>query len=120
MHELSLAHDLVESAVEAAQAAGVQRVTAVNLRLGALAGVVKEALEFGYEIATQGTLLEGSQLVIEELPVRVACADCPDSCALPSLQNLSCPHTGRPAMRVVQGREIQILSLEYEDEPATA
>ena len=61
MHELSIAHSLVESAVDAAEKAGARRVTRVHLRLGALSGVVRNALEFGYEITTQGTLLEGSE-----------------------------------------------------------
>lgn len=77
MHELSLAYNLVEIAAEAAQKARVKRVTAVTLRLGALSGVEKEALLFGYEIAAQGTPLEGSQLVIEEVPVVVNYEDDP-------------------------------------------
>ncbi len=52
---------------EAAQRGG--RVTAVHLKLGALSGVVKDALLFSYEIACQGSCLEGSRLEIEELPV---------------------------------------------------
>ena len=56
MHELSIAHSLVETAVEAAEKAGARRVTRVSLRLGALSGVVRNALEFGYEIAAQSTL----------------------------------------------------------------
>ena len=45
---------------------GGQRVTALHLKLGALSGVVKESLNFSWEIACQGTALDGSQLVIEE------------------------------------------------------
>ena len=50
MHELSIAHSLVEIAEEAAAKAGVARVTVVHLRLGVLAGVVQDALLFGFEI----------------------------------------------------------------------
>ena len=42
------------------------RVTALHLKLGQLSGVVKEALTFSWEIACQGTALEGSELKIEE------------------------------------------------------
>jgi len=49
---------------------GGARVTVLHLKLGSLSGVVKEALTFSYEIACQGTALEGSQLVIEEVEGR--------------------------------------------------
>jgi hydrogenase nickel incorporation protein HypA/HybF len=65
VHELSIAHSLVEM-VQQQLPPGVTRVTAVDLRLGAMAGVVRGALEFCYGIATEGTPLQGSALRIEE------------------------------------------------------
>jgi hydrogenase nickel incorporation protein HypA/HybF len=64
VHELSIAQSLV-SLVQQQLPEGVTRVTAVDMRLGALAGVVRGALEFCYDIATEGTPLQGS---ISELP----------------------------------------------------
>ena len=40
------------------------RVLEVRLRVGALAGVVVESLEFCWGIAAEGTALEGSKLVV--------------------------------------------------------
>lgn len=72
MHELSIAHSLVELAADAAERAGVSRISVVHLRLGALAGVVRDALEFGFAIAADGTALAGARrLVVAELPVRI-------------------------------------------------
>lgn len=65
MHELSIAMSMIDMASEEIARLG-GRVTALHLKLGHLSGVVKEALTFSYEIACQGTPLEGSQLVIEE------------------------------------------------------
>ena len=59
MHELSIAMGIVEAATDEAQRRGV-RVSAVHLRLGALSGVVKDALLFSYEVACQDTPLAGS------------------------------------------------------------
>jgi hydrogenase nickel incorporation protein HypA/HybF len=70
MHELSIALSMIEMASEEADRHGAARVTALHLKLGHLSGVVKEALTFSYEIACQGTVLEGSQLVIEEVQGR--------------------------------------------------
>lgn len=64
MHELSVALSLVDLASqEGARLGG--RVCAVHVKIGALAGVAKEALAFSYEIACQDTPMAGSQLVIE-------------------------------------------------------
>ena len=50
MHELSIAMSIVEMAQEEAQQRGV-RVNAVHLKLGAMSGVVKQALLSSYEMA---------------------------------------------------------------------
>jgi hydrogenase nickel incorporation protein HypA/HybF len=99
MHELSIAMGIVEAATEEAQKRGVQ-VSAVHLRLGALSGVVKDALLFSYEVACQDTPLAGSQLVVEDVPVAVFCPQCQKQRILESVQSFSCPECGFPTMEV--------------------
>jgi hydrogenase nickel incorporation protein HypA/HybF len=70
MHELSIAMSIVELVEEEAAQRGGVRVNAIHLKLGALAGVVKEALLASYELACDGTSLAGSRLVFEEGPGR--------------------------------------------------
>lgn len=94
---------------------GVDAVSSVHLRIGELAGVSKEALHFGYEIATKDTLLEGSQLVIEEVPVIVYCAHCATEKRLESVQLFRCPTCGTPTAEIRQGRELELVSLEIDD-----
>ena len=116
MHELSIAYSLVEIASQAADSMGVRRVDVVHLRLGALAGVVQDALLFGYEIAAKGTALDGSRLAIEELPVVVHCPRCQADRTLPGIQRFRCPVCDEPTGQIVQGRELEIVSLEYTEE----
>ncbi len=120
MHELSIAHSLVELAADAAERAGVSRISVVHLRLGALAGVVRDALEFGFAIAADGTALAGARLVVAELPVRIFCPRCQAEAELPDIQRFCCPACGTPAGQIVQGRELELAALEYEDDPASA
>ncbi|HEY6368989.1 MAG TPA: hydrogenase maturation nickel metallochaperone HypA [Candidatus Sulfotelmatobacter sp.] len=61
--------------MDESQPRGVQ-VSAVHLRLGALCGVVKDAPLFSYEVACQDPPLQGSQLIVEDMPVIVLCAQC--------------------------------------------
>ncbi len=63
MHELSIALSIIEGASQEASNRGGAEVHAVHLKLGALSGVVKDALLFSYGLACEGTLLEGSELM---------------------------------------------------------
>lgn len=114
MHELSIAMGIVEAAVEEAQQRNVQ-VSAVHLRLGALSGVVKDALLFSYEVACHDTPLQGSRLLIEEVPVAVFCPHCQAKRELESVQMFICPECGTPAGDVLQGKELEVFALEVEE-----
>ena len=114
MHELSIAMSMVEMAAEEAARRGVQ-VSAIHLKLGSFAGVVKEALLFSYEVACQGTALEGSRLVIEEVPVAVYCPTCESETTLTSIQRLCCSACGVLTSQIVRGRELEVVALEIEE-----
>ena len=70
VHELSIAMSLIDLACEKASQLDVARIAAVHVRVGALSGVVREALSFSYEIAAAGTPLEHSRLQIHDAPGR--------------------------------------------------
>ncbi len=114
MHELSIAMGIVDAALDESQRRGVQ-VSAVHLRLGALSGVVRDALMFSYEVACQDTPLQGSQLIVEDVPVIVFCPQCQQERKLPSVQLFACPHFGTPTMDVRRGKELEVFALEIED-----
>jgi len=119
MHELSIAYSLVATAEEAALQVGANQVDVVHLRLGQLSGVVKDALLFGYDIATEGTILAGSTLQIEEVPVVVYCAECDAERQLPNIQYFRCPTCGTPTGDIRQGKELELVSLEIADYETT-
>jgi hydrogenase nickel incorporation protein HypA/HybF len=114
MHELSIAMGIVEAAMDEARHRNVH-VNAVHLRLGALSGVVKDTLLFSYEVACQDTPLEGSRLLIEEVPVMVFCPQCKEKRLLESVQFFSCPECSSPAGEVLQGKELEVYALEVEE-----
>ncbi len=111
MHELSIAMSIVDSALEESRRLGVQ-VTAVHLKLGALSGVAKDALLFSYEMACQDTPLQGSRLIVEDVPVAVFCPSCQKRQILESVQSFACPECGGPTRDILQGKELQIFALE--------
>jgi hydrogenase nickel incorporation protein HypA/HybF len=114
MHELSIAMSIVEMAEEEVDRLQVQ-IEAVHLKLGALSGVAKEALLSCYEMACENTRLQGSRLIIEEVPVVILCPACRVERSLSSIQLFVCPECGAPCSEVRQGRELEVVALEIQE-----
>jgi hydrogenase nickel incorporation protein HypA/HybF len=115
MHELSIVSSVVDSVIESMEAYPGARVLEVRLRVGALAAVVEDSLQFCYEIATRETPIEGSRLVVKIVPVSVHCVACDRIGELESLQSFRCPYCGELTGDVRGGREMDIEAIEIED-----
>jgi len=114
MHELSIALRIVEIAERESVRHGGGAVRAVHLKLGPLAGVVKEALESSYELASGTSVVAGSRLVIEEVPIVAFCPHCQAQRTLSSMQWFCCPECNTPTAEIVHGRELEVVALELE------
>ncbi|MBM5799721.1 MAG: hydrogenase maturation nickel metallochaperone HypA [Cyanobacteria bacterium K_DeepCast_35m_m2_023] len=113
MHELSLMAAVRDQVLAAAQADGACRITAISLRVGALAGVEVDALRFAGPVVLAGTIADGAALRIEIEPATCHCAPCDasfearDGCC-------DCPRCGTISRQLLCGRALQLLSLEVE------
>ncbi len=112
MHELSIAISMIDQIVEESESRGGLDVEIVHLRLGVFSGVDKEALLFSYELACDGTRLQGSRLLIESIPLVIYCELCQTERMPPSLYEICCPVCRSPGQKIVSGREIEVASLE--------
>ena len=113
MHELSIMQSALSLALDQARQAGAVRVHVIRLRIGALSGVVPDALEFAFEALTPGTLAEGAKLAIEPVPARFWCAKCTREFQSNDLF-AECPdcHSLRGELRA--GREMELASLDID------
>jgi hydrogenase nickel incorporation protein HypA/HybF len=114
MHELSIAMSIVELGEEEADRRGVQ-IEAVHHKLGALSGVVKEALLSCYDMACENTALQGSRLLIQDVPILLLCPSCKAERTPSSMQLFCSSECGTPASEVVQGKEIEVVALEIQE-----
>jgi hydrogenase nickel incorporation protein HypA/HybF len=118
MHELSIALQIVEGALQSlTQEDG--RPTAVHVRIGALAGVVPDALHSAWECARGGSPLAAAELMIEEVPATLWCSICNCERAVQSLQRFCCADCGSTGGELVRGRELEIVALEVANDDAT-
>lgn len=112
MHELSIAISMIEQITEESESRGGLQVEAVYMQLGVFSGVDKDALLFSYELACEGTPLQGSRLVIETIPLIIYCPNCKKERPPISFYELCCPDCRVPTQEIVTGREIEVQSLE--------
>jgi hydrogenase nickel incorporation protein HypA/HybF len=115
MHELSIVSSVVDTVMDTLEKYPGAHVTEVRLRVGALAAVIEDSLQFCYGIATDATPLEGSKLIVKIVPVTVHCDGCGAEGPIESLQSFRCPSCGEPASDVRHGRELEIEAIEIED-----
>ena len=115
MHELSLVASIVDAVTESAANYPGCKVTEVRLRLGALSDVVEDSLQFCWDLTVADTPLAQAKLVVVPVPVVVHCDHCAQDLPLASLQSFRCPHCHEPTAQVVQGREMEIESIEIDD-----
>ena len=121
MHEMSIALAVIGQVEEAAErTGGVTAVRSVRLQVGELAGVVPDALSFCFELACAQTVLEGAELVTEPVPGRARCTSCAHEWPVGMPPLLSCPRCGAGTAELLSGRELQIVSVHWEDGPAHA
>ncbi len=115
MHELSIVSSIVDTVTESLAAYPGTHVKEVRLRVGVLAAVVEDSLQFCYGIVTEGTPLAGSVLVVKTLPVKAHCAPCSREVELAGIMSMRCPRCGTPATQLLQGRELEIEAIEIEE-----
>lgn len=114
MHELAIANSIVNAVLEEAAKRNLGAVTAIGLRIGALSDVVPEALEFGFSAIAAGTILEGTRLEIESVPVAGACLTCHEVFDVKGLV-FACPDCGSADIKVQKGQELDIAYIEVDD-----
>jgi hydrogenase nickel incorporation protein HypA/HybF len=113
MHELSIMQSALSQALEEARRAGASQVREIRLRIGALSGVVPDALQFAFEALANGTPAEHAVLTIEEVPARFWCATCAREFESPRFF-ADCPRCGSASDELRGGRELELASLEVD------
>lgn len=115
MHELSVTQSIVDSVLEEMNDRGLERVSAVYLKLGRMTTFVPDCVKFYYDALTADTRLAGSELVIEEIDVTGRCNNCAAELEFDE-PFFVCPECGSVDIEISTGREMLIDALEVPDE----
>jgi hydrogenase nickel incorporation protein HypA/HybF len=115
MHEMGITQGILASALDAAESAGAQRISEIRISVGELTEVMEFALQFAFESLTPGTLAEGATLTVTHVGARSRCNTCGAEYDHDRFQML-CPECDSMDVVLLQGRELQIDSIEVDDQ----
>jgi hydrogenase nickel incorporation protein HypA/HybF len=115
MHELALSRAIVETALRHADG---RPVLSVALRVGALRQVSPASLDFYFALVSAGTPCEGARLEQEAIPAVLRCRDCGEGWEL-ERPDFRCPACGGGDCEVTSGEELEVQTIEVEEEACT-
>ena len=119
MHELSIAQGIVDIIEQHVPAPDLPNVRTVRLKIGVVAGIVPDSLEFSFGVITAETPLSRAALAVETIPFTVKCRKCGAE-SLNEQGIILCSQCGSSNTTIIAGTELQIAEIELEDNPPEA
>ncbi|STY29910.1 hydrogenase nickel incorporation protein HypA [Legionella wadsworthii] len=113
MHELWLCRNILEIIKQKANTTQCTRIKKIVLEIGQLAAIEKKSLMFCFNLIAAGTLAEHAELLIVETPGEAICESCQKRSPLTQYYD-ACRNCGSHALKVVQGEELRVKSMEVE------
>ena len=117
MHELTVAIQ-IRRALEAELESDDEQLVAdaVRIQVGALSGVVPEALQFAWPHAIADSPVLGSaRLDIDRIDVQLHCRPCDQVSVLSEVVSMRCPICRSPDVEVIAGDELDISGVDLRD-----
>ncbi|MBB94569.1 MAG: hydrogenase maturation nickel metallochaperone HypA [Rhodobacteraceae bacterium] len=111
MHEMSLCEGIRDVLQDQARVHSISRVKRVRLEIGRFSGVEKHALAFAFDVVMRGSVAEGAELEMLDLPGRATCFDCMNEVEIADRLD-PCPSCGGGRLVPVAGDEMRIKDLE--------
>jgi hydrogenase nickel incorporation protein HypA/HybF len=113
MHEIGILQGTLDLAMQTAKAAAARQIVCLRLRVGAMTGLVPEALQFAFEALREGTMASGARLEIEIVLPTGWCAECAQEFKMSDALAL-CPRCKSPGARHRGGLELELASVDVE------
>jgi hydrogenase nickel incorporation protein HypA/HybF len=113
MHEFSLALNIADIALENAVKANATKVYRIEIDVGKLSGVQVSALEFALKMSIKDTILEGTEIKINEIAGKARCTKCQTIFDINEIY-YACPNCSTFENELLQGQELRVKSIEIE------
>jgi hydrogenase nickel incorporation protein HypA/HybF len=111
VHELSLCEGVRSVIEDQLSGQDFRHVTIVRLEIGRFSCVEKDALRFAFDVAMKGSVVEGAELVMLDMPGRAMCYDCLVEVEIENRLD-PCPNCSGGRLMPVAGDELRIKNVE--------
>lgn len=119
MHELSVAHGILDIVRQYVPPAQAREVTAVRVRIGRLSGIVADSLAFCFGAIVAESEWSRARLDIESVPTVCQCRQC-HSRFEPEALIFFCPSCGGGRVELLSGSDLQVVHVELDGDPPPA
>lgn len=113
MHELPVTQSILKIALDHAEKANAQRITALNIVMGELSSMVDDSIQFYWEIVAKDTIAEKATLNFRRVPAELQCMTCFHKYR-PTDKELVCPQCGGVGAKIIAGEEFALESIDVE------
>jgi hydrogenase nickel incorporation protein HypA/HybF len=110
---MSIAQSIIEVVDEQLRNLPPRKVVSVKVKIGGLTAVEPGSLSFCFDVISKGTILDGAQLDIEEVPIQGHCADCNQDFIVEKFF-FACPVCHNANVKLISGEELLVDSIEVE------
>ncbi len=115
MHELPITQSILEIALRHGESANAKGITDLHIVIGQLSSVIDDSIQFYWDILSEDTIAEGSQLHFERIPATLECQDCGNIYALEDGSLMPCPQCASIRINIIAGKEFRLDSIEIEE-----
>ena len=113
MHEYSIVQSLLESCEEHARVNEASKVTKVVVKIGVLSGVEPELLKTAFDTFKEKTVCDGADFILNIQKLQIECLECNTTSTLEK-HEFSCPKCQNTNIKVTDGEDMYLMSLELE------
>ncbi len=110
---MSLAEGVLQLVEDTARREQASRVKLVVLEIGRMSSVQPEALRFCFDAVTRGSIADGAQLEIVDVPGSGWCMVCAASVPMQERYG-ACPNCGSHQVQPTAGTEMRVKEIEIE------
>ena len=115
MHEMSYISKMISMAAEIAESNHARSVKKIVVEIGKTSGVLPYYMYKYYPEAAKGTVLEGAELVCEEVNVKALCEECGNEYYPDKANRYLCPVCNGRKAHIIEGKGVILKQVIIED-----
>lgn len=116
MHEFAIARAMIEAAETAVREHGATGpIRLLRCKVGVLRQIDDDLMQAAFEAARFDSRCADATLELEHVPVSMVCSDCTQGYTASALDD-PCPQCGGEALRFHGGDELDLISIEVDEE----